>query len=191
MPIQYVDDQELLKIDYTKEDIKGYQFEDCHFSQCNFSGSDLSNCIFINCDFSDCDFTSSKINQTAFQTVCFKNCKLLGMDFSHINPFLFTLSAEDCQMNLCNFSELKMEKSVFHNCQILEAYFWNTNLSETQFSECNLEGSLFENTNLSKADMSTAWNFNINPDTNNIKGALFSKNNLIGLLSKYHIKVSE
>ena len=48
---------------------------------------------------------------------------------------------------------------------------------------------MFDQTILIKADLSSAKNFNIDPEMNRIKGAKFSKEGLAGLLKKYDIKV--
>jgi uncharacterized protein YjbI with pentapeptide repeats len=190
MPSEYIDDQNFSQVNYSKLDIKGIQFEACQFNQCNFAGANLKECFFIGCTFTDCDLSSAKIQQASFQSIDFINCKLMGLDFSSINPFLLSFSAKNSQLNLCSFAHLKMTKTVFTNCQIEEADFWETNLSESKFINCNLNGSQFEQTNLTKADLSSAMNFSINPDSNQIKGAVFSKENLIGLLQKYQIKLN-
>lgn len=190
MASTYLDDQEFNLIDYRKEDIQGIQFEECIFNQCNFTGVSLSKCTFISCTFIDCDLSSAKIPQTAFQEVEFKNCKLMGLDFSGINSFLFNITATNSQISLCSFARLKMPQSTFDNCDFTESDFWKTNLSKSIFANCNLDRCSFEQSNLSNADLSTAYNFNINPDLNTIKGATFSKENLIGLLHKYQIKLN-
>jgi hypothetical protein len=42
---------------------------------------------------------------------------------------------------------------------------------------------------LEKADFRTAFNYSINPETNRIKKAKFSKEGLNGLLDKYDIEI--
>ena len=67
--------------------------------------------------------------------------------------------------------------------------FGNTNISDSVFDKCNLLGALFERTNLEKADFSSVYNFELDPEDNRIKGAKFSKENVAGLLGKYGVKV--
>ena len=47
----------------------------------------------------------------------------------------------------------------------------------------------FSQTILKNADLSTSYNFIIDPDSNNIKNAKFSVHGLAGLLAKYDIKI--
>ena len=70
-----------------------------------------------------------------------------------------------------------------------EVDFAEANLSNSLFDNCDFSGTVFEHTNLEKADFRTAQNFAVNPETNNIKKAKFSKLGLIGLLYKYDIVV--
>jgi hypothetical protein len=72
-----------------------------------------------------------------------------------------------------------------HNLQ--EEDFTETVLMSSVFDNCDLGSAIFENTNLEKSDFKTAFNFNINPEKNRLKGAKFSKENLYGLLSDYKI----
>jgi uncharacterized protein YjbI with pentapeptide repeats len=70
----------------------------------------------------------------------------------------------------------------FDNCQLLKVDFTEAQLQGARFLACNLEGALFRDTNLSKADFSTAFNYQIRPDQNRLKGAIFSSQGLEGLL---------
>ncbi|MFT5214696.1 MAG: hypothetical protein ACI9WV_002428, partial [Patiriisocius sp.] len=53
--------------------------------------------------------------------------------------------------------------------------------------DSNLKEAIFNGTNLEQTDFITAFNFEINPEKNHLKGAKFSKENLFGLLSDYKI----
>tara|TARA_R110002124_G_C8971372_1_gene515131 strand:+ start:2338 stop:2544 length:207 start_codon:yes stop_codon:yes gene_type:complete len=52
----------------------------------------------------------------------------------------------------------------------------------TFFLNCNLKGAIFDITNLENADFSTAYNFSINPSSNQIKNAFFQKTTVLGYL---------
>ena len=67
--------------------------------------------------------------------------------------------------------------------------FGGANISEGRLLDCDLQGALFERTNLEKADFSSAMNFQLDPDENQIKGTKFSNENVAGLLVKYGVKV--
>jgi uncharacterized protein YjbI with pentapeptide repeats len=62
-------------------------------------------------------------------------------------------------------------------------------MSGALFENCDLERATFEKTILEKADMSTSFNYSIDPERNMIKKAKFSRNGLAGLLEKYDIEI--
>ena len=63
----------------------------------------------------------------------------------------------------------------------------DTDLSLSVFSNCDLAGAMFENTNLENSDLSSSFNFSIDPENNRIKKAKFSTSGIKGLLDKYDI----
>mgnify|MGYP000486278921 CR=1 FL=1 len=63
----------------------------------------------------------------------------------------------------------------------------NADLSKTNFNDCNLKDAVCENTILEGSDFSTAYNFNLNPDKNKMKGAKFSRATIDGLLLVHQI----
>jgi uncharacterized protein YjbI with pentapeptide repeats len=65
--------------------------------------------------------------------------------------------------------------------------FTGADLSGAIFTDCDLAKSVFMNTNLEQADLRSAINFSIDPESNRIKKARFSMTGLIGLLRKYEI----
>jgi uncharacterized protein YjbI with pentapeptide repeats len=67
--------------------------------------------------------------------------------------------------------------------------FTKCNLSAAVFDDCDLHNAIITNSNLEKADFRRAINFSIDPEKNNLKGALFSLHTVEGLLSKYNIKI--
>ena len=82
-----------------------------------------------------------------------------------------------------------MEKTNFENCSLKEVDFTEADLEGSNFHESLLSGAVFERTNLVKSNFTTAQNFNINPEINNIKAAHFSKENLSGLLLNYQLNI--
>ncbi|ELR71211.1 pentapeptide repeat protein [Fulvivirga imtechensis AK7] len=67
--------------------------------------------------------------------------------------------------------------------------FAQAELSNAVFNDCDLLNATFESTNLEKADLRTASNYVLDPELNRIKGAKFSMPAVVGLLSKYDIKI--
>jgi uncharacterized protein YjbI with pentapeptide repeats len=68
-----------------------------------------------------------------------------------------------------------------------EADFSSANLTKTVFNDCDLSAAIFENSNLEEADLSSAFNFSIDPELNNLNKTRFSTQNISGLLNKYNI----
>jgi uncharacterized protein YjbI with pentapeptide repeats len=82
-----------------------------------------------------------------------------------------------------------MKKTVFKNSQLQEIDFSECDLTEAIFNNCDLARAIFDNTILEKADLHSAYNYSINPDTNRIRGAKFSISGITGLLDKYDIEI--
>ena len=70
-----------------------------------------------------------------------------------------------------------------------EVDFTGADLTAALLHNCDLAGAIFSNTKLQKADFRTAFNYSVNPETNDIKKAKFSLNGIAGLLDKYDIVV--
>ena len=114
---------------------------------------------------------------------------MIGVKFNECDSFLLQMTFKDCQLNFSSFYQLKMQKTQFVNCNLEEADFTETNLSSCYFDSCNLKNTIFDRTNLEKANFITSINFSIDPEINRLKGAKFSKDNVVGLLQKYQIVV--
>jgi len=143
----------------------------------------------MECEFDGCNLSMAKLHDTALKDVKFKNCKLLGVDFSVCKTFLLALGFEDCLLNLASFHQLKLKDTIFKNCQLWEADFAEADLTGAAFDGCDLRAAMFEYTVLEKADFRTAFNYSIDPELNRIKKAKFSRQGLAGLLAKYDIEI--
>ena len=84
---------------------------------------------------------------------------------------------------------MQLKETQFLNCSLKDVDFVEANLLGSSFNQSNLEGAMFEQSNLQNADFSTALNFSIDPDINQLKGAKFGRDGLEGLLKKYQIKI--
>lgn len=180
-------DKTFTKQNYAENRLKLADYENCTFVNCIFAEAYLSNINFFECDFIDCDFTNVKIKSTTFKEVVFNKCKMVGIPFAEANPFLLSFNCFDCNLSLALFYGLQLKAIQFKNCNLGQADFSECNLSQAIFDHCNLEGAAFGNTNLEKANFSSAKNFTIDPEKNNLKKAVFSKNTIDGLLKKYEI----
>ena len=103
--------------------------------------------------------------------------------------FLFSVIFNNCQLNLSSFYGMKIKKIKFNHCGLQEVDFTGADLTEGSLNNCDLAGAIFSNTKLQKADLRTAINYSLNPDTNDIRKARFSLHGIAGLLDKYDIVV--
>lgn len=186
-PNKLVENQTFENTDYTGKIISKTEFYRCHFNRCNFSDCNLSNNTFLDCSFSGCNLSMLKLTGSSLKNVAFKDCKLIGVDFSECNDFLFKVDFDHCILDYSYYLKKKMGKTSFKVCSIREANFTDSDLTQAVFSQCDLSGTVFERTNLSGADLSSSYNFIIDPEANRIKNARFSQHGLGGLLQKYGI----
>ncbi|MBF0597149.1 pentapeptide repeat-containing protein [Faecalibacter rhinopitheci] len=181
--------QEFSKNDFTKTSLLKGDYEQCQFIYCNLNGVDLNDFNFIQCEFIGCDLSLTQINGTSFQDVIFTECKMIGFSLEVCNKFGLKVKFTTCILNDSSFYNLQLQKIHFKNCALENVDFAYADLSQAYFENCNLKGSIFDQTNLEKANLITAENFSINPTQNKIKNTHFSKENCIGLLDTFQIKI--
>jgi fluoroquinolone resistance protein len=172
---------------FSEKKITGREFDRCIFTNCDFSSCSISQSDFIDCLFDNCNFSMANLNHSGLKNCDFINSKLVGMDFSVCNDFLFSVNFKNCQLDYSTFFQKKMKKTKFIECSLKEVDFSEVELTESIFMTCDLLGAVFENTILVKADLRGALNYNIDPEQNKIKKAKFAYPGLIGLLDKYEI----
>mgnify|MGYP001950459629 FL=1 len=149
----------------------------------------MSKITFIDCEFYDCNLSSAHILQTGFQNVLFKDCKMLGLQFDKCNDFGFLIKVDKCQLNHSSFFKRKLSKISFQKTKLQEVDFTECDLSLSVFDDCDLQNAIFKNTNLQNTDFRSSYNFSIDPENNQIKGAKFTLETVVGLLTKYNIKI--
>lgn len=175
--------------DYTTDILASGDYEECSFSNCEFSNADLSNYNFSECTFNDCNLSMINLSKTSLKTVSFKNCKLLGIHFDTCNEFLLSVSFHHCTLNFSSFYKLNLRKTKFIHCSLQEVDFTEANLTQAIFDSCDLSGAIFDNTLLESADLRTAQNYSIDPESNYLRKARFSSDGLAGLLHKYDLNI--
>lgn len=181
--------EEFVKLALAGQKNKAKEFSDCTFEKCDFSNSDLGESVFIGCTFRDCDFSGAKIYACAFREAKFSGCKFLGVLFKEANPFLLNWQFEKCRIEICNFTSLKMESSIFKDCTIKETDFIDTNLKKSDFSGCDLKGSIFDGANLEEASFLDAKNYYIDPTKCRLKKAKFSQPEVLALLVGFGLDI--
>lgn len=131
------------------------------------------------------------IDGTGFRNAVFVGCKMLGVDFTRCSSFAFSFSFTECHLDYSNFFGRKLRKTVFKGCTLKDVEFTEADLTASEFLECDLSSAKFSNTILEKADFRTAINFVIDPDSNKMKKAKFSTQNLVGLLYKHNLVIDD
>jgi uncharacterized protein YjbI with pentapeptide repeats len=102
---------------------------------------------------------------------------------------IYSFNFTDCTLDYTQFYKLKLKQIRFIGCSLVAADFMETDLTEAIFDSCNLRRTVFAKSNLSKADFSTSKEFDIDPENNKMKGAVFSSFGLAGLLKKYQLRI--
>jgi uncharacterized protein YjbI with pentapeptide repeats len=176
-------------VDFTKTALAKATYECCLFHGCYFSGLQLSSYRFLQCRFEHCDLSNVVVGGTAFQEASFEDCKLIGIDFSHVSTFLLALEFVRCQLDLSDFSGLNLPNTAFGGSRLREVDFSNTALKASDLSGCDLERTTFEQTDLREADLREALHLDIDPGRNRIQKARLTMADLTGLLRKYQLRI--
>lgn len=182
-------DKTFSNVNYVEKKLADREFVQCTFINCDFTKSDLRNNDFESCHFKQCNFSMAVIDGAGFRNAVFTGCKVLGVDFTRCNKFLFSFSFHECLVDYCTFFGTKLKKTRFEDCSMKEVDFSEADLTASVFKNCDLAGARFSNTILEKADFRTAHNFSIDPDGNRVKKAKFSASNLAGLLHKHQLDI--
>ena len=182
--------QQYCGIAYGRDDLNLKEFEGCRFEHCDFSACNFIGVTFIDCTFKDCLFTGAKINHVAFRTVHFENCLMQDINFAMTDKLIFEMHFHHCVLDFSKFYTLKIKRIAFTDCSMIAVDFMKADLTEAIFDRCDLYKAVFSKTVLEKADFRTSVNFSIDPEQNKIKRALFSHQNVKGLLDKYEIVVA-
>lgn len=183
------EDQLFDKQNYTGQTVRGREFQSCTFTNCEFANSIFTGNKFLECRFDGCNLSMIKLEQTTLNDAVFKNCKVLGVNFSQCADFLFGVAFTNCILDYSGFMGKKMVKTRFIKSALKEVTFADAVLIGSIFSECDLTNAVFNRTDLSGVNFSTAFNFDIDPELNNLKKAIFSSQGLEGLLLKHQLKV--
>ena len=173
-------------LDFGQKTISSIEFEECQFKKCTLIDCKLEACRFINCQFKDCVLSAILPTNSSFQEVGFVDSKVIGFDWTKTKKVL-SLSFKNCQINYSNFKLLKLPKIKIINSQALEVDFTETDLSEGDFEKTDFAGSRFLKTNLTKVNFKKAKNYQISPQHNYLKGAVFSLPEAISLLEEMDI----
>ncbi len=182
-------DETYEKVGYLQSLSSIEEFDNCSFNNTDFSEVELFDIRFSDCVFKNCDFTMAKFINVSLNGCKFEGCKIVGTNFLSCNKLGLSIEFTDSKIDYSIFIGLPLAHTKFTNCSIIECDFSEAKLSNSEFIDCDLSRSIFHATNLQNANLSTSYNFQINPNTNQIKGAKFSHSNIAGLLTSFGIKI--
>jgi len=177
------ENERTVKENYQEADLRHKVFRNCTFEGCDFTKAQFLGSKCIDCKWIKCNLSMTKWDGCRLQGNQFEECKIVGGDFSKCDPMFLSLSFKHCLINMSNFSDLKLKSTSFVGSVIRETHFNHTYLSGADFSDCDLSSTLFHQSDLTQSNFLTAFNFSINPLTNKLKGARFSKETALNLLS--------
>lgn len=183
------DDKIFEEVSYTDKLTRGGEFNNCVFKKCDLANSEFVQTKFIDCVFENCNLSMIKLGRSTLNDVTFKHCKMLGVNFSLCEDFLFSVRFESSVLDYSSFMKKKMPKTSFIKSSLKEVTFSHAIISGSVFEDSDLLGTVFSETDLTAVNFSTALNYIIDPELNNINKAIFSADGLPGLLSKYNIKI--
>lgn len=185
----FVENHSYENLDFTQEPLNTGTYEECNFISCNFTGLSLTDFRFIDCEFINCNLSLVKPGNTVLRETGFRNCKMTGIRFDYCHATNLSIRFESCLLQLASFYGMKIPGTLFADCNLKEADFTGTDLSRAVFRRTDLYRAVFENTLLEQADLRTAENYSIDPESNYLSGARVSSEGLVGLLTKYNLDI--
>ncbi|MBP1645868.1 MAG: Pentapeptide repeat (8 copies) [Bacteroidetes bacterium] len=183
-----IEDKKISNIDFRQQALED-EYNNCTFINCNFSEMQIKEVVFEDCKFELCNFSLAKMD-AFWRDVQFKECKLTGANFTKINKFS-TFSFQQSNLQYAIFVKTKLKCSKFTSCNLQEVDFSQADLTMSIFKDCDMLRTVFSNTNLEKADLTTSYNYIIDPNNNTIRKARFSKYGLSGLLIPFGIIIED
>jgi fluoroquinolone resistance protein len=182
-------------IDCAGATVDACEFTECLFDKCNFSGVVFNRCKFVDCEFVQCNLSNAKLNYSKFSEVCFRDSKVIGVDWTQVAwpRFIFTSPIKffQCILSDSSFYGLNLRELVLQECKAHNIDMREGDFSQANFTYTDLTGSLFMNTNLSAADFSEATNYDIDVFRNVIKHARFSRFEAMRLLDALDIEITD
>ncbi|HEY6529506.1 MAG TPA: pentapeptide repeat-containing protein [Cellvibrionaceae bacterium] len=182
-------------IEYVGAQVNACEFLECLFEKCNFSEVIFERCKFVDCEFIQCNLSNAQLRFSKFSEVCFRDSKIIGVDWTQVAwpRFVFSAPIKFFQSILsdCSFYGLNLQELVLQECKAHNVDFRDGDFNQANFTYTDLTGSLFLNTNLSAADFSEAINYDIDVLRNIIKKAKFSRFEAMRLLDRLDIEIKD
>lgn len=80
----------------------------------------------------------AKLKKTGLSKASFTGCKIMGVDFSECNKFLFSFEFHGCVLDYSTFVRTKIKGTNFIQSSLKQVDFEGTDLTGALFNECDL-----------------------------------------------------
>jgi len=189
MSAEFIYDKVFTEKVISKYELTNNEYENCTFNHCDFTDCNFTGAIFVDCTFNHCNFKEAKIGHVGLRQVMFIDSDFTGVNFAMTDQVIYEFHFTNCLLDYAMFYKLKLKGMQFTNCSMVSVDFMESDLTEALFDNCNLRLAVFSDTNLTKADFYSSENFSINPGKNKLKKAIFSNENVRGLLDVFDILI--
>jgi fluoroquinolone resistance protein len=159
------DSADLESADLANREFYACTFRGLNLQQTRWEGSRLEDCVF-----EGCDLTRMLPARLSLRGVEFKDCKLMGIDWTHVAPHP-DVAFNQCNLRYASFVDTSMRKTRFRQCVMDEANWVQVDLSESVFEECRFSGTRFDGCNLERSKFPGCVDLLLDPSKNRLKGA--------------------
>lgn len=187
---EYSDDK-FNGLEHEYNELRNKEFYDCVFLNCSFQETLFYGCKFDGCLFEDCNLNLVKVTNSAFSSIEFRKCQLMGIDWTVSDwsrlGIIAPISFFECSISHSIFMGLKLNKvkivrSMAENVDFSEADLTGADCSYTDFLAAR-----FQQTDLTGVNFEMSSNYAIDVYQNTIKKARFSLPEAVSLLNSLDI----
>lgn len=187
MAADYIYDKEYNNIVFSQYEISQKEYENCTFNNCDLTACNFTGTAFADCTFNSCNFKEAKIGHVGLRNVMFNDCDFTAVNFAMTDQIIYEFNFKSCKLDYVQFYDLKLRGMTFTDCSMVAVDFMQSDLTEAIFDNCNLHLAVFSDAIANKADFYSSYFFTIDPEKTKLKKAVFSQENIKGLLDKYEI----
>ncbi|MEZ4470590.1 MAG: pentapeptide repeat-containing protein [bacterium] len=147
------------------------EFYGCTFVGCAWPDAQTTRWILEGCRFESCDLSLWRPVGCTFADVAFRECKLVGVEWTAVSPLRFEARFDACDLSLGRFSGLDLTHARFTDCRLREADLASVNLRRAALGGSDLEGAALEGADLRDADLRGATLPPLDLDATRLRGA--------------------
>jgi len=172
-----------------KADCADREFIRCTFRTLGLQESNWQNARLDDCLFEGCDLTRMQPSKMAARGVAFRNCRLMGIDWSELRPNP-AVSFDECNLQYASFADINLTGTRFGRCRLIEVNFLDARLVDVDFTDSDLTGSRFERCDARKANFAGTHGFLIDPLNNKLTDAQVSVATAVALAQSLGLRVA-